>query len=149
MKSCLHIIFCSALLFSSCDQENVKSFQPEKDAKAIQEIMNAQQAAWNFGDLNTFMKYYWKSDSLKFVGKRGLTYGWQSTLDNYVKSYPDKAAMGRLLFTNMAVEPLNETNAYVIGKWELFRIADTLSGHYSLLWKKMEGKWVIVADHSS
>lgn len=115
----------------------------------IQQVMDDQQQAWNSGDLDGFMKSYWKSDSLRFIGKRGITYGWQSTLDNYKKSYPDRDAMGRLQFTNLTMEQVGDSSAYVIGKWELFRVADTLSGHYSLLWKKQNGTWLIVADHSS
>jgi ketosteroid isomerase-like protein len=57
--------------------------------------------------------------------------------------------MGRLQFTNETIDVLDQNNAYVIGKWELFRTADTLSGHYTLLWKKKAGEWVVVADHSS
>jgi len=115
----------------------------------IQQVMDDQQQAWNSGDLDGFMKSYWKSDSLRFIGKRGITYGWQSTLDNYKKSYPDRDAMGRLQFTNLTMEQVGDSSAYVIGKWELFRAADTLSGHYSLLWKKQNSTWLIVADHSS
>jgi hypothetical protein len=36
--------------------------------------------AWNRGDLSKrFMDTYWKSDSLMFIGKSGVTYGWQNT----------------------------------------------------------------------
>ncbi|HLC82952.1 MAG TPA: DUF4440 domain-containing protein, partial [Bacteroidia bacterium] len=71
------------------------SFSQEEDVKAIiTKAMQDQEAAWNKGDLEAFMIPYWKSDSLKFVGKSGITYGWQNTLDNYKKNYPDKATMG-------------------------------------------------------
>lgn len=111
--------------------------------------MDNQQEAWNRGDIDAFMQGYWKSDSLRFIGKRGITFGWQPTLDNYKKSYPGAQAMGRLQFTNLTTEIVGDSSAYVIGKWELFRSTDTLGGHYSLLWKKMQGQWVIVADHTS
>lgn len=116
---------------------------------AIQQVMDQQQADWNRGDIDGFMQGYWASDSLRFIGKRGITFGWQSTLDNYKKSYPGNEAMGRLQFTNLKMETLSDSSAYVIGKWELFRTTDTLSGHYSLLWKNINGRWMIVADHSS
>lgn len=111
--------------------------------------MEDQETAWNRGDLEGFMQGYWKSDSLRFIGKRGITYGWQSTLDNYKKGYPDTEAMGKLVFTNLSMEMTGDSTAYVIGKWELYRSADTLTGHYSLLWKCMSGRWLIIADHSS
>lgn len=111
--------------------------------------MDTQQNAWNEGDLESFMLPYWKSDSLQFIGKRGINYGWQNTLDNYKKSYPDKDAMGRLQFTNLRSEVLDPSHVFIAGKWELFRIADTLSGHYTLLWKNIGRGWVIIADHSS
>jgi hypothetical protein len=57
--------------------------------------------------------------------------------------------MGKLQFTNLTMEMTGDSSAYVIGKWQLFRTADTLSGHYSLLWKNHNGQWLIVADHSS
>ncbi len=117
--------------------------------RSIRDIMAAQELAWNRGDLEAFMEGYWRSDSLRFIGSSGLTYGWQQTLDNYKKGYPDSDAMGKLKFTILSVEQLSKRSAFVIGKWRLARKAGDLSGHYTLLWKKIKGKWVIVADHSS
>lgn len=116
----------------------------------IRSIMANQEAAWNRGDLPAFMQGYWRSDSLRFIGSRGLTYGWQTTLDNYRKGYPDRAAMGTLKFTILSVEKLSRRSAFVIGKWHLARgEKGDLNGHYTLLWRKIKGRWVIVADHSS
>ncbi|MBN8677011.1 MAG: nuclear transport factor 2 family protein [Chitinophagales bacterium] len=120
-----------------------------KDALEIRRIMAAQESAWNRFDLEGFMEGYWHSDSLKFIGSKGLTYGWQKTLDNYRKSYATPEAMGKLKFTIITVEVLSRKSAFVIGQWRLDRKQDVLSGYYTLLWKKIKGKWVIVADHSS
>ncbi len=116
---------------------------------AIQQILNKQTEAWNKGDLNAFMQTYWKSDSLVFVGKSGVTYGWQNTLDNYKKGYPDKTAMGQLQFTIIRIESLSRQVYNVIGKWHLTRSIGNLQGHYTLLIKQIGGKWLIVQDHSS
>jgi len=142
------LIFLFAFLMASCQEH-----QPQMDSSAaiseIQTIMKKQEDAWNRGNLEGFMQGYWKSDSLRFIGKRGITYGWQQTLDNYKKGYPSTEAMGTLQFTNLSMELTGDSSAYVIGQWQLFRTADTLSGHYSLLWKMKNDQWLIVADHSS
>ena len=140
MKKILFTLFLTGLL---------SSLSAQKAENTIRRIMADQELAWNRGDLEGFMQGYWQSDSLRFIGSRGLTYGWQQTLDNYKKGYPDADAMGKLKFTILSVEPLSKRSAYVIGKWHLARKAGDLSGHYTLLWKKLKGKWVIVADHSS
>lgn len=111
-------------------------------------LMKSQQSSWNNGDIPGFMEYYWRSDSLKFIGSKGITYGWQNTLDKYLKSYPDKAAMGVLKFTIKEATQLSPTSIYVIGQWELEK-EKPAGGHFTLLWKKINGKWVIVADHTS
>jgi ketosteroid isomerase-like protein len=108
-----------------------------------------QTQAWNQGNLEDFMAGYWKSDSLKFIGKSGITYGWQATLNNYKKSYPDKAAMGILTFEIISVEKTSNKTAFVIGKWKLKRQNDEPKGYFTLFWRKIKGKWFIVADHSS
>lgn len=112
--------------------------------------MQKQEKAWNKGSLEGFMSAYWKSDSLVFIGKSGLTYGWQQTLDNYKKSYTSKEEMGTLHFENKIVRMLSDNTIQVIGKWELIRPeAGNLSGHYSLIWQQKNKEWVIISDHSS
>ena len=120
-----------------------------RDRAAILEVMHLQEYAWNQGDLPGFMHGYWHDDSLRFIGKSGITYGWQPTLDNYVKGYPDKAAMGKLTFTILRVESLGRGRAHVTGRWHLQRAQDAPQGYFTLLWRKIDGRWVIVADHSS
>ena len=110
--------------------------------------MSQQEQAWNKADIVGFMKHYWKSDSLKFIGSKGITYGWQKTYDNYVKGYPTKEAMGILKFTIKEATQLSEMSIYVIGQWELTK-EKPAGGYFTLLWKKINGNWVIVADHTS
>ncbi|MEO6038385.1 MAG: nuclear transport factor 2 family protein [Saprospiraceae bacterium] len=139
---------CAALFLFLCFAQPTAGAQ-NADLESIRRIMSVQESAWNAGDLPAFMAGYWHADSLTFIGSRGLSYGWQTTLDNYRKSYPSPEAMGKLTFTLLFVEQLSPTSAYVIGRWQLARTKDDLSGHFTLLWKKIDGNWVIVADHSS
>jgi len=123
----------------------------ELNKHTIYPKMQEQEDAWNKGDLEGFMKHYWKSDSLRFIGKSGLNYGWQKTLDNYKKSYKNKEEMGTLKFTNKSLDIVGEHTIFVIGEWKLTR-ADSLGdlgGMYSLIWQQKNGKWVITTDHSS
>lgn len=85
-----------------CPDLNVNTIEKSSDydsAKAgILKVMRAQEMARNNGDLEGFMQGYWKSDSLKFYGRNGLTKGWQNTLDNYKRGYHSKAETGTLNF---------------------------------------------------
>ena len=138
------LLFVSILCFFAT-RGNAQN-NPEK---TIRQILSAQTASWNKGDLSAFMEGYWHNDSLLFVGKNGPTYGYNTTLNNYRKSYPDTANMGKLAFTILQLKPLSADTWFVLGKWALTRSVGNISGHYTLLFKKIKGQWVIIADHSS
>ncbi|MCC6459849.1 MAG: nuclear transport factor 2 family protein [Saprospiraceae bacterium] len=148
------VLACLLLTFSGFAQKGKKvsrvdkTQKPERVELVIREIMDAQEVAWNKGDLQGFMNGYWESDSLRFIGSHGLTYGWKQALENYRKGYPDRDAMGKLKFTILVVDKLSFKSAFVIGKWRLARKNGDLNGYFTLLWKKIKGKWVIVADHT-
>lgn len=135
-------------VFASCQQAPEDPNQA-KEIQEVQSIMDKQQIAWNEGSLENFMIPYIKSDSLVFIGSRGLNYGWDTTLSNYKKSYSTKDQMGKLLFENEKIEQIGKSAIWIAGRWNLFRDQDTLKGSYLLVWKKIDGKWKIVADHSS
>lgn len=115
----------------------------------IRQVMQIQLEAWNRGDIVAFMDTYWKSDSLLFIGSKGLTYGWQATLDNYKKAYPGKEGMGQLAFKLLEFKKLGNDAYFVVGKWQLTRTIGNLDGHFSILLRRINGEWKIVADHSS
>ena len=132
----------------SCSNTSNQTPDQTSDQETIITIMKAQEDAWNNGDLDQFMAAYLQSDDLSFIGKKGITKGWDKTLENYKKGYPDRKTMGTLEFDNIEFIDLKD-HYYVLGKWNLYRESDTLSGHYSLLWKNLNGQWLIIKDHSS
>jgi ketosteroid isomerase-like protein len=127
---------------------SIMACNQDEDSLEIKKVMSLQEEAWNNGDIEQFMEGYWKSDSLMFIGKNGIKYGWQTTLDNYKASYPDKEAMGKLNFEIIKLE-VNGSSAYMLGKWKLLRKEDTPNGYFTLYWKNIEDKWVITIDHTS
>jgi ketosteroid isomerase-like protein len=122
----------------------------EVDRANILDALEQQRIAWNKGDLEGYMNGYWNSDSLRFIGKRGVQYGWNSTLENYRKGYPTKEDMGKLSFEVISIEGLGNNSAFMIGKWKLdYPDKPSVGGHFTLLYRKINGKWLVVADHSS
>lgn len=121
----------------------------EKEKSHILNLLDKQVAAWNNGNLEKFMEIYWKSEKLVFVGSRGPTYGWQATFTNYKKGYPDKAAMGNLEFKILNISKIDKKTIFAIGRFELTREMGDLAGHFTLVIQKINGKWLIVSDHSS
>ncbi|WP_310392959.1 nuclear transport factor 2 family protein [Hymenobacter sp.] len=123
---------------------------PGAARNAIVQLLTTQTAAWNRGDIPGFMESYWKSDSLVFIGRKGPTYGWQATLANYQKNYPNAAAMGQLDFSGLRVTLVAPGAAQAVGRWHLTRpVAGDLGGHFLLVLRQIEGKWVVAADHTN
>ena len=116
----------------------------------ITQVMNDQELAWSSGDIDRFMLGYWQSDSLCFVGSRGPQYGWHNTLEMYKTSYPDPSVMGDLEFEVLNFKPLGRQHALIVGKYTLDRedLAD-LEGYFTIVWRKVNGQWVIISDQSN
>ncbi|HEX9509978.1 MAG TPA: nuclear transport factor 2 family protein [Puia sp.] len=119
-----------------------------KDELAIRKVMADQAEAWNRGSIDDFMKGYWQSDSLLFIGQSGITYGYTNALNNYKKNYDNADKMGKLFFTLLKINKLSPDYCFVIGKWLLKRKVGDAGGIYTLLFRKIDGHWVIVADHT-
>ena len=118
------------------------------DEKEIRSVLDKQVIAWNEANIDEFMKGYWKSDSILFIGKK-ITTGWDSTLIRYKRSYPGKAAMGILRFEILRMDFASTNACLVTGKYFLTREKDSPNGIFTLLFKKKKGQWVIVYDHTS
>jgi hypothetical protein len=127
----------------------VPSRSQSKAEREILSILDRQTAAWNRGDLEGFMNGYWENDSLMYIGKNGVTYGFKPTLSNYRRNYGDTARMGKLRFDILHVKRLSSRYYHVVGRWSLRRSAGDVGGHYTLLFRRIRGEWVIVSDHSS
>lgn len=137
------LVFILGILIS------VSSMAQSNDEKIIRNILADQISFWNKGDIPGFMQGYWNSDSLVFVGKNGPTYGYNNTLRNYQKNYPNKDYMGILNFDILSVQPMEKDHFFVIGKFMLQRKVGDASGHFTLIFRRINGIWKIVSDHSS
>lgn len=142
MKKILFSFAALLVLFYSTSAQS-------KDELQIRQLLSEQDKAWNRGDTEGFMNGYWQSDSLMFIGKSSITYGWQNTLNNYKKNYPDTASMGKLNFDLIELKRLSVNYFFVVGKWQLNRSIGNLGGSFTLLLRKIKNKWVIIKDHSS
>ena len=138
------IFFISCFTLISCIL-----FSQSKDEKKILSILDNQTKAWNTGDLEKFMIGYYESDSLMYIGKSGVTYGYEATLNSYKKNYAGPEKMGKLTFDILHLKKLGHKHYLVVGKWSLKRTAGDVGGYYTLTFEKQKGQWVVIADHSS
>ncbi len=140
MKKLFLIIALSTVCFNVFSQKK----------EDILQVMARQQNNWNAGDIEKFMEDYLKSDDLQFIGSKGIVKGWQATKERYLKSYPDRATMGQLKFDILEVDFHSKKTAWVLGKWYLTRPEKgDVGGYFTLIFKKVKGKWLIVSDHTS
>lgn len=121
----------------------------EEDKKAIIQVLENQQEAWNEGDLEKFMIGYLEADSLMFVGSGGIIYGFENTLERYKRTYSNSTLMGKLEFTINELKPVTHDVYFMAGAYHLERDSiEDATGIFTLVWKRIGDDWVIAADHS-
>lgn len=120
-----------------------------QDEQQIMKILQHQVQSWNRGNLDSFMVGYWENDSLMYIGKSGATYGYRPALERYKTNYSDKEKMGQLKYDILQIKRLSPEYYFVVGKWFLNRSVGDIGGHFTLLFRKINGNWRIVVDHSS
>lgn len=140
-----YLLFLSFLvLLTSCNLAN----DEHSDRKEIKSVLLNQQKAWSNNDIEGFMDGYWQSDSLKFYSGGNLNKGWKTTLENYKVRYPSKAYSGTLEFTIADISQINKDAYWVMGEYHLSREIGEAKGTFLIIFKRIEGKWKIVADSS-
>src|SRR4051812_32382897 len=90
-----------------------------KDEQAIRKMLAAQVTEWNKGSISGYMKGYWESDSLVFIGSKDPRYGYDITLKRYKEAYPDPDHMGQLTSTITSMQKLSPDYYFIIGTWAL------------------------------
>lgn len=124
----------------------------EKSEKEIRAVLDAQEKAWNGGDLDGFMAGYWESEELRFASGDTVTTGFKATKERYTKRYKaDGKEMGELTFSEVTVEVVSADYAVVRGRWALkfAKSDDKPHGLYTLTMKKFADGWKITSDHTS
>jgi len=121
----------------------------QADRSAIRAVLDAQEEAWNRGDIAAFLTGYWHSPDLTFAGSNGIFRGWDAVQARYKKNYPDRSAMGTLDFSNLEFRFLGPDAALVLGHWHLKRERDELGGVFTLVLRRFPEGWRIIHDHTS
>ncbi len=132
------------ICFTACQTPISKT----DDITAIKKVLKVQEQAWSNNDLEGFMQYYLKSDSIPYFGSSGVTYGWQHMLDRYKKKYPTIAETGTLKFTIANISPISDEAYWVMGEYHLTRKVGNANGTFMIVFKRISGEWKIVGDHS-
>ncbi len=126
-----------------------KTSDNKKLAQVLTNVLAIQAKAWNNADIDGFMEHYWKSEQLTFSSGGKTTRGWTATIARYKKRYPTPEKMGRLTFDHIECVALSDATALVLGQWHLARNVDNVEGNFSLVFRRIDGHWVIIHDHSS
>ncbi|MEZ4805603.1 MAG: nuclear transport factor 2 family protein [Bacteroidia bacterium] len=141
-------IFYSILFLAvACNQNNAANTE-NTDFNALKNVLTKQVEAWNNADIDGFMQGYWHSDSLRFISKRGINYGYDSVSAQYKRSYANPEKMGKLSFSNLKYTSLDNAQlANVTGIWKIEGVSPA-EGYFSLICKRMDGNWKIIIDHT-
>jgi len=134
-------LFTANIIYS----QNIK----EKDSLKIVNVLESQKIAWNNNDINEFMNGYLNDNKLVFSGQTGPVYGWKSTKERYLTKYNSKELMGKLKFDIDNIFIVKRGVAILLGKFYLEREIGDASGFFTLVFKKVKGKWYIISDHTS
>jgi ketosteroid isomerase-like protein len=122
----------------------------DKELAAARAVIEAQQAAWNRGDIEGFMDGYAREETTTFVSGDTVTRGWQTVLERYRRRYDTRAKMGTFAFTELELKPLSPFYTMATGRWQLtLESGEAPRGRFTLILRRTAAGWRVVHDHTS
>lgn len=150
INSALGMFLLLLLVATAASARNQKTSAEPPAVREIRRVLGRQVEAWNRRDLEGFMQGYWHSPDLTFYSGGTVVSGWESTLDRYRKRYQSEGnEMGKLDFSDLKIELLGPTTAFVRGRFHLKMTSGEPSGIFTLTFRRFAGGWKIIHDHTS
>ena len=116
---------------------------------ACRTLLETQAAAWNRGDIEAFAAGYDRTEHLVFATTDATHVGFDDMLARYRKTYPDRAAMGQLDFSELDFADLGAGHVVARGRWQLQRADDAPRGTFMLIFRERPQGWRIVLDYTT
>lgn len=145
------LLCCLALLCAASFAQSPAANPANPAAEAVRQVLEAQQSAWNRGDIDAFMRTYNNSPDTVFIGTT-IQRGYAAVLARYKKTYATRASMGTLAFSGLYIQVLNQNYAVATGKFHLARTAKAggdASGFFTLVLQHEAQGWRIILDHTT
>jgi ketosteroid isomerase-like protein len=120
----------------------------DPNVAAVRAVIDAQQSAWNRGDIDGFMAGYANEETTTFVSGDTIMRGWKTVLDRYRRTYDTREKMGTLSFIELDITPLGD-HYIATGGWQLTRQGDMPRGRFTLIFRRTAAGWRIIHDHTS
>lgn len=118
---------------------------------AVTNMMNKSADDWNRGDIDSFATSYKNSPDILFIGHT-ISRGYAQMLATYKASYSTREKMGKLSFSQLEVQPLDEHFVTVTGHFHLERTATgggNADGYFLLVVEDTPTGWKIVRDDTT
>ena len=150
-RVCALLAIALGVLISGC-ASGVSSYRDRDQSEAMESVLRAQEASWNRGDLDEFLKEgYVQSPSLTFFSGGEVSRGFTTVLEHYRKSYKEGGKeMGRLEFTDVETLLFGSDSGILRGRWHLdFLNKSRVGGLFTLVMQRTPEGWRIVHDHTS
>ncbi|MEJ8802900.1 YybH family protein [Pontibacter sp. H249] len=124
---------------------------PKGDAvQEVKQALEGQISAWNKGDLETAMTFYWNSPEMLWISKNGTDKGYQEVYDMFLQDFKDRSKMGVYSYEPLHIEQVSKEAVYFVFRWKIELDGKRLMGGVSSqVWKKLDGRWVITSEHAS
>lgn len=146
----LPLMLTALSLLAACatvsDAENASSSDLAINVRAT---LEQQINDWNAGDIDSFMQSYWQNPAVRFASGGDVKRGWVPVLNQYKQRYPDRSAMGELRTAELEITPLASDAAMAFGRWIVTAGGADYCGLFTLIFRNVKGRWVIVHDHTS
>jgi uncharacterized protein (TIGR02246 family) len=116
----------------------------------VKQALDGQVAAWNRGDLEAAMDFYWESPEMLWISRDGTEQGWQQVLEMFQKDFTDRSKMGVYTYEPLHIEQVGPEAVYYVYRWQIdLQGKKLMGGVSSQLWKRIDGRWVIASEHAS
>ncbi len=124
---------------------------PKGDAvQEVKKALEGQIFAWNNGDLETAMTYYWNSPDMLWISKNGTDKGYQEVYDMFLQDFKDRSKMGVYTYEPLHIEQVSKEAVYFVFRWKIALDGKQLMGGVSSqVWKKLNSRWVVTSEHAS
>ena len=125
--------------------------QTKPDALAqVQAALDAQVTAWNSGALEKSASVYYDSPEMLWVNRTGIRKGTDSLQRSFRRPQTDRSRPGTYSYEPLQILQLSPNCVYFVIRWKMEQNGrNSMTGVTSLVWKRINKKWVIVAEHAS